>query len=94
MPEEQQYPPTTEQAKSIVNLVQNAITDVLKGNQLFASEEEQIRRMEICKSCEHFSSEDVRCRQCGCFLKQKTSLTSAKCPLQKWNPPETATSWF
>jgi hypothetical protein len=94
MSEEQQYPSTTEQAKSIVNLVQDAITDVLKGNQLFAPEEEQIRRMEICKTCEYFSSEDVRCRKCGCFLEQKTSLTSAKCPLQKWNPEQTTSSWF
>lgn len=94
MNEEQQYPSAAEQAKSIVSLVQDAIGDVLKGNQLFAPEEEQIRRMEICKSCEYFSEEDVRCRKCGCFLEQKTSLTAAKCPVQKWDPSETATSWF
>jgi len=94
MSEEQQYPSVGEQAKSIVNLVQDAISDVLKGNQLFASEEEQKRRMEICKTCEYFSSEDVRCRKCGCFLEQKTSLTSSKCPLNKWNPEQTTSSWF
>lgn len=84
MSEEQQYPSKAEQAKNIVNLVQDAIGDVLKGNQLFATEEEQNRRMEICKACEYFNSEDVRCRQCGCFLKQKVSITSSKCPLNLW----------
>lgn len=94
MRQDKQYPSVGNQAKSIVNLVQDAIGDVLKGNQLFAPEEEQIRRMEICKSCEHFSSEDIRCKKCGCFLEQKTSLNSAKCPVQKWDPSETVTSWF
>jgi len=93
MSEEQQYPSKAEQAKNIVSLVQDAIGDVLKGNQLFAPEEEQKRRMDICKQCEFFAKEDVRCRQCGCFLEQKTSLTSAKCPLNRWNP-EQSRSWF
>jgi formamidopyrimidine-DNA glycosylase len=91
--EEQQYPSVGEQAKNIVNLVQDAISDVLKGNQLFVTEEEQTRRMEICKACDQYSQEDERCRKCGCFLKQKTSLTSSKCPLNKWNPNQ-STSWF
>ena len=94
MSEEQQYPSVGEQAKNIVNLVQDAISDVLKGNQLFASEEEQNRRMEICKACDQFSQEDIRCRKCGCYLQQKTSLTASKCPLNKWNPNQTTSSWF
>jgi hypothetical protein len=94
MSKEQQYPSIPDQAKNIVNLVQDAITDVLKGNQLFATDEEQTRRMEICKQCEFYSEEDVRCRQCGCFLKQKTSLTASKCPLNKWNPEQSSSSWF
>ena len=93
MSEEQQYPSAAEQAKNIVNLVQDAISDVLKGNQLFASEEEQNRRMEICKACDQFSKEDIRCRKCGCFLQQKTSLTASKCPLNKWNSNQSS-SWF
>jgi hypothetical protein len=92
--EEQQYPSVGEQTKNIINLVQDAIGDVLKGNQLFVSDEEQTRRMEICKTCDQFAQEDIRCRKCGCFLQQKTSLTASKCPLNKWNPEKTTSPWF
>jgi len=84
MSEEQQYPSAGKQAKNIVNLVQDVIGDVLKGNQLFATDEEQKRRMDICKACTYYSEEDVRCRHCGCFLQQKTSLTASKCPIDRW----------
>jgi hypothetical protein len=94
MSEEQQYPSIPDQAKNIVNLVQDAITDVLKGNQLFVSEEEQNRRMGICNQCEYFSQEDIRCKQCGCFLKQKVSFTASKCPINRWENNETGASWF
>lgn len=88
------YPSLGEQANNVVNLIQDAITDVLKGNQLFASDEEQKRRMDICRKCAYYSEEDVRCRSCGCFLNQKTSLNASKCPLNYWDDSETVTSWF
>jgi hypothetical protein len=94
MSEEQQYPSIPDQAKNIVSLVQDAISDVLKGNQLFASDEEQTRRMDICKKCEYFNEEDVRCRHCGCFLKQKVSLTASKCPIHRWENNDSGASWF
>lgn len=89
---EEQYPSVKEQATNFVNLIQDAIGDVLKGNQLFTTEEEQKRRMDICKACMFYSADDVRCRKCGCFLNQKTSLTSSKCPLNYWVVSETATT--
>lgn len=94
MSDKQEYPSLDKQAGNFVSLIQDAITDVLKGNQLFVSDDEQKRRMEICKACDHYSAEDVRCRECGCFLKQKTSLNASKCPLNKWDDSETATPWF
>jgi hypothetical protein len=57
------------------------------------SDEEQARRLAICKVCEfyrpltsvHFG--DVsRCAhpKCGCFLKLKTRLEGWHCPISKW----------
>ena len=42
------------------------------------------KRMEICKGCEKFNPESVRCNDCGCFLEIKAKWNSEKCPLEKW----------
>lgn len=44
--------------------------------------EEAVRRMEICRACDHF--EAGRCKLCGCFLPLKTKLGTSKCPVGKW----------
>lgn len=41
-------------------------------------------RLEICKSCDQYISYTTMCKQCGCIMKGKTLLKSAKCPLGKW----------
>tara|TARA_R100001198_G_C5132293_1_gene149990 strand:- start:65 stop:343 length:279 start_codon:yes stop_codon:yes gene_type:complete len=52
----------------------------------FVPEKIKQERMEICQGCEHWSKESNRCRECGCQMRVKTSLTSSKCPLNKWGP--------
>lgn len=41
-------------------------------------------RLKICNSCEFLNKRLMKCRQCGCFMKLKTTLREAKCPLEKW----------
>jgi len=41
-------------------------------------------RLEVCKSCDMFDEENSKCKECGCFMKYKTLLPWAKCPLDKW----------
>lgn len=41
-------------------------------------------RLEICKSCEWFRQRSQTCKKCGCFMKLKTTLAHAKCPIAKW----------
>lgn len=43
-----------------------------------------IQRLEVCVMCEKYDKKQVRCQECGCFLKGKVLLPSAKCPLGKW----------
>lgn len=49
------------------------------------SEEELVEyRMSICKQCPFFSKGSQRCKKCGCFMKLKSTLRQASCPVGKW----------
>ena len=41
-------------------------------------------RLEICSTCEFFRKRTQTCRKCGCFMKLKTTLANAECPIKKW----------
>ena len=57
--------------------------DLLKpGNR--SPEELAAYRLEICKTCPFFRPRTQTCRKCGCFMKLKTTLERAKCPVGKW----------
>ena len=42
------------------------------------------KRWDICKGCE-FLTEKNKCTHCGCYMKVKTRVATARCPL---NPPK------
>jgi hypothetical protein len=58
--------------------------DMLNPNEKRSNEEEFERRMDICRSCEFFRANTQTCRKCGCFMKLKTKLERAHCPIKKW----------
>lgn len=41
-------------------------------------------RLEICKACDFYRPKTNTCKKCGCFMKLKTSLAHASCPIGKW----------
>ena len=41
-------------------------------------------RLAECHDCEHFIKTTSQCKKCGCFMKVKTKLATAKCPIGKW----------
>jgi hypothetical protein len=41
-------------------------------------------RLKICQTCEFFRPKTQTCKKCGCFMKLKTTLEKAKCPMDKW----------
>ncbi len=43
-----------------------------------------MKRYKICLSCPRIIHATGQCRECGCFMKAKTQLEDAKCPLCKW----------
>ncbi len=65
-----------EHLKERVQRLKHAVTPI--------SVEESSARFDICKACEHFISLTSQCSQCGCFMKAKTALRNAECPVGKW----------
>jgi hypothetical protein len=58
--------------------------DLLNPNQPRSQEDLIDARLEICKVCEFYRAKTNQCRKCGCFMKLKTKLEHAKCPIGKW----------
>jgi hypothetical protein len=58
--------------------------DLLNPNKARSSEELAEYRLEICNACPAYRPKTNTCRKCGCFMKLKTSLQDAKCPIGKW----------
>jgi hypothetical protein len=60
------------------------IGDWLKPSTPRASEDVIQSRLKICNECEHFKKNGSRCKLCKCFMKLKTELEQARCPIGKW----------
>lgn len=41
-------------------------------------------RLDICKQCPWLDKRLVKCKKCGCFMKLKSTLRQAKCPIGHW----------
>jgi hypothetical protein len=51
---------------------------------ILAMEEIREQRLAICKSCDFYFEPTGQCKKCGCFVKTKTAVARAKCPMYKW----------
>jgi hypothetical protein len=58
--------------------------DLVNPNTEWASEEKGTARFDICKSCPELIKFTAQCKKCGCFMKAKTKLEKATCPIGKW----------
>lgn len=58
--------------------------DLFDPSQKKADPELIKERLAICNDCPWLNKTFVKCRQCGCFMKLKTTLQQASCPLEKW----------
>jgi hypothetical protein len=48
------------------------------------TDEIENQRIELCKSCEKFTSLIKACKECGCFMPVKVRYSFFNCPLKKW----------
>ncbi len=58
--------------------------DLFNKNLGRVAAEISVKRMDICRSCEHFINATTQCKECGCIMKLKTKLPNAECPVGKW----------
>ena len=58
--------------------------DLLNPNAPRSGAELKESRLAICRTCEYFKPALEKCRKCGCFMRLKTELENAKCPIGKW----------
>lgn len=59
-------------------------TDLFDPSQPRSDQELIEYRLKICNSCEWFNKKFATCKKCGCFMKLKSTLKQAKCPIEKW----------
>ena len=53
------------------------------ANYFRADKDIVLNRIDYCKNCQ-FLTPKFKCTKCGCFMKIKTQLAHAKCPIGKW----------
>lgn len=58
--------------------------DLLNPNIDRSTKETVDKRLSICYKCPELIKFTAQCKQCGCFMKLKTKLKKASCPLGKW----------
>lgn len=58
--------------------------DMLNPNEPRSTKQLQEERLAICVECPFFNKATVGCKKCGCFLRMKTKLLNAVCPVGKW----------
>ena len=42
------------------------------------------KRWDECQKCEFLLKPTNSCKKCGCFMKVKTKIATASCPIGKW----------
>lgn len=88
LPAARPYPGLANQAWNLTRAVGRAGVAFLRTGHLRATDEQREARLAICRQCDRYDAEQVRCRECGCYLPEKTSWISESCPLTppRWGP--------
>jgi hypothetical protein len=70
---------------SIIDMVK-AAPKVLSAMLKPADSPMALKRLEVCKGCEHWTGS--KCKKCGCFTGLKVRLPNEACPIGKWGKEE------
>ena len=60
------------------------ILSLTNPNTGWIDEEKAKERFSICKGCPELIKLTTQCKKCGCFMKIKTKIELATCPIGKW----------
>lgn len=70
------------QLRSLVQTSNDIIKNVDKA--ILIKGDVKLHRQKICDMCEFYIQKQDKCKKCGCIMKVKTKLYSARCPVGKW----------
>lgn len=77
------FPSLFQQARNLAKEMWMTGKHASQGLPIIADADIAFNRFSICQGCE-FLKENFRCEKCGCFMKAKTQLSAASCPIGKW----------
>lgn len=64
----------------------DAAKDFLTGKMEYAGGEEELKRLDICRTCDAATA--GMCTACGCVIPVKVKLAKSECPMGLWGPVE------
>jgi len=82
---DEDLPSTPKMVKNLLSTAKDIVSGVLRGEDVYVSDDEATRRLSICSSCPFFVQESKRCTKCGCFMEKKVLFTQTHCPIDKWS---------
>jgi hypothetical protein len=82
---EHQFPSKIEMAKNLANSIVDVTTGAIRNGKIYTPDSIRETRMNICKSCEYFCKDRIKCKKCGCPLVKKIAFCGSKCPIKKWD---------
>jgi len=59
--------------------------DILDPNMPKVTEKIRKERIDACMGCENLIKFTKQCKKCGCFMKVKSNIPWASCPIGKWD---------
>ena len=69
--------------KYIINFLTFLYKNILSGFK-HVSYKEYKGRLAICQACPFLSYKEMRCTDCGCWVKNKAQFKSEDCPQNYW----------
>ena len=77
-------PSLPEQAKNITKTAYDIVKGFVFNGMLIVPDEVKKARIDICRDCNRFDPNRMKCNECGCFLVNKVKFSAAHCPLRLW----------
>jgi hypothetical protein len=78
------FPSIFQQARNFAKEMWHVGKNAAAGLPILVDADTAFQRFETCRGCEFLKQDSFRCEKCGCFMKTKTQLASASCPIEKW----------
>lgn len=79
------FPSLFQQARNFAKEMWHSGKNAAQGLPVLVDADTAFQRFQTCQGCEFLTQDNFRCQKCGCFMKTKTQLASASCPIGKWH---------